>query len=741
MARGVDKFTPSMNTRLTSAAAVLLCCISPSGRADQAPAAASPPAAAKPAESPAPAVNEVVVTGERPAVERKIDRTVYNLSRELQATAGSAADVLRNLPSVSVDIDGNPSLRGDDGVQILIDGREAPQFNGANRGAALQALGAENIDRIEVITNPPANFKRDGSAGIINIVTKRRTSARSASAQASVGSRGRYNVGTSQGAQIGKLNLHGTAGVRHDPRTRDIDSRRIVRDPATETVLSERQFTAAAEDERLSKSLSLGADYDLTTADRLTAEGDFNRRDAVYEIDEHNLVLDTSGGVTSQFERNRDTRQFEHNSSALLRYHHAGENDGDGLTVTAQRSDSYDHTPPRLTNRYVVPPQAPTIQRQVFDEREVLQEFGVEYVSTLTGGNKFISGYDLENEADRYDYSQTIPVATGGAGVPDPDFTNLLRLEQTVHALYGSYEHPFERWTVLAGLRLEQTKVRVHQVTSAEHGSQDYFRIFPTLHLSDKLDERQTLTFSYGRRVVRPFGQNLNPYRIQRDAFTIQQGNPQLAPVEVDSLEAGWSYDEGHTSFSTTLYARRRHNDFAYITTPISPTVVLTTPANVGENTSGGLEFATSGRMAPQLDFNLSGNVYYNEIDASNLGFARTRSAFAHEAKAAVSWRVTAQDTLQINLGSSGKRLTAQGTQRGFTTLDLGFRHQFRPDFSITATVTDVFAQRRFGSSLTTAELTETTRVKLPGRIAYVGVTWNLPNAKEQPPDNFEYGE
>lgn len=742
MAQGVDRLSLHMNTRFTSGVAtVFLCCVSYAGLAGQTPAAANPPVAEKPADIPTPAVQEVVVTGERPAVEKKIDRTIYNLSRELQATAGSAADVLRNLPSISVDLEGNPSLRGDDGVQILIDGREAPQFNGASRGAALQQLGAENIDRIEVITNPPANFKREGSAGIINIVTKRHTSTRSASAQASVGSRGRYNVSTSQAIQIDKLNLHGTAGVRHDPRTRDIDSRRIVRDPATGTLLSERQLAAAAQDERLSKNVSLGADYDLSTVDRLTAEGDFNRRDAVYEIAEHNFVFDTNGGLTSQFERDRDTHQYEHNSSALLRYHHAGENDGDGLTVTAQRSDSYDHTPPRLTNRYVVPPQAPTAQRQVFDEREVLQEFGVEYVSTLSDGEKLISGYDLENEADRYDYSQTIAAAIGGGGLPDPAFTNLLRLEQTVHALYGSYEHPFEHWTVLAGVRLEQTQVRVHQVTSAERSSQDYFRVFPTLHLSDKLDERQTLTFSYGRRVVRPFGQNLNPYRIQRDAFTIQQGNPQLAPAEVDSLEAGWSYDEGFSSLSSTLYARRRHNDFAYLSTPISPTVVLITPANVGENTSGGLELAASGRVTPQLDFNLSGNLYYNEIDASNLGFAQTRSAFAYEAKAAVNWRATPRDTLQINLGSSGKRLTAQGYQRGSTTLDLGLRHQFRPHFSITATVSDVFANRRFESSLQTPQMSETTRVRLPGRIAYLGVTWNLPDAKQQPQDNFEYGE
>jgi len=580
----------------------------------------------------------------------------------------------------------------------------------------LQQLGAENIDRIEVITNPPANFKRDGSAGIINIVTKRRAGARTATVQASVGSRGRYNLSTSQGAQIGKLNLRGTAGVRRDLRIRDIDGRRRVRDPATGTVLAERQLAAAAEDERLSTSASLGADYDLTTVDRLGAEADFSRRDADFEIVEQNLVLGTNGAVNNQFERSRISREHERNSSVLLRYHHAGENDGDGLTVTAQSSEYFEHTPPHLTNRYVVPPQAPTIQRQVFDEYELLQEFSVEYLSSLSGDGKFISGYDVERTQDHFDYSQTIPVDIGEIGPPDPDFTNQLRFEQTIHALYGSYEHPLGHWTALAGLRLEQTDLLVRQVTSAERSSQDYFRVFPTLHLSDKLDDQQTLSFSYGKRLVRPFAQDLDPNRLEPDAFTIRQGNPRLEPIEIDSLEAGWSYDEGHTSLSTTLYARRRRNDLAYLSTPISPTVVLITPANVGESTSGGVELAASGRVIPQLDFKLSGNLFYNQIDAGNLGFAGKRSTFAYQAKAAVNWRATPRDTLQINLGSTGKRLTPQGYARGSTAVDLGFRHQFRPDFSITATVSDVFAKRRFETNLATPALSETTRVRFPGR-------------------------
>jgi outer membrane cobalamin receptor len=247
---------------------------------------AKAPAPGPTEKSPAPAVTEIVVTGERTAVENTIDRKIYAVSQDLQAAAGSAADVLRNLPSVTVDMDGNPSLRGDSSITILGDGRMAPEFNGANRGSALQQLGASNIDRIEVLTNPPANFKRDGAGGIINIITKRRSGTRSASAHAGLGSNGRYNVGGSSGSQLGKVQLRGSASLRHDQRRRDIQDDRITFDESG-VAIDNRDTHSIGDDARLSKNVSVSADLDVTDIDRLTAEGSFYRRDADSLVGEH----------------------------------------------------------------------------------------------------------------------------------------------------------------------------------------------------------------------------------------------------------------------------------------------------------------------------------------------------------------------------------------------------------------------------------------------------------------------
>lgn len=728
-------------TRRGATLAALLLVAARVGVAGQAPADASPsaPPASKPADHPGPVVTEIVVTGSRPAVENRIDRRVYAVSGDLQSDLGSAADILRNIPSVSVDIDGNPSLRGDEAVQILVDGRYRPEFNGSNRGAALQQLGADGIDRIEVITNPPASFKREGSAGIINIITKRPLGAHSASAQASLGNGGRYILGVSQGAQLGKLNLRGSAGVRHDLRIRDITGRRTVRDAAG-TLVNEREQDSNVREDRVSKKISLGADYDLNSSDRLSAEGGYYRRDADRKLDARTSILDSAGSPITQYGRDARNDEYEYSSDAMLRFHHAGENDDDGLTVALERSEDAERTPLNHTDSFTLPAQQPLFQNQRFLTNEVATEFSMDYATTWSGKRRFAAGYDLQLTDYTADNSQTIPVTAGGAVEPDPAFTNVFRHGQTVHALYATFEQPLDgQWTFLAGLRLEQASLDLEQATSGERSRQNYFRAYPSLHLARKLNEQQTFTLSYARRVQRPFSQDMNPYRVQFDANSFRTGNPELQPSEIDSLEAGWTYDEGATSLSATVYGRRRHDSVTYVTTLLSPTVTLSSPENLGESRWGGVELAASGKLGARLGYNLSGNLYYNEIDAGNLGFSGTRSTFSRDAKAALTWHIGERDRMQINLAAAGKQLTPQGYRLGSNAVDLGYRHQFRPGLSLTATLSDVFATRRDQLVLETAELSERVTTRQPGRIAYIGLSWVLIGGKDKPPENFEY--
>ena len=178
---------------------------------------------------------DIVVSAERAASRSSIDRKTYDVSRDLQSVSGSVSDILRDLPSVDVDAQGNVSVRGDNNVQILIDGKPSTLVSAANRADYLQQLPADSIERIEVITNPSAQYKPDGSAGLINIVTKKnRKPGRSGSAQASVGTDGRFNLGVTQGYHSGPLSLNGSLNLRQDIRAArsPIAGRSSTRSPA-----------------------------------------------------------------------------------------------------------------------------------------------------------------------------------------------------------------------------------------------------------------------------------------------------------------------------------------------------------------------------------------------------------------------------------------------------------------------------------------------------------------------------
>ena len=680
-----------------------------------------------PAPAPAPVVTEIVVTGERPAVETRVDRKVYAISRDLQAAIGNATDVLRNVPSVSLDIDGNPSLRGDPSVQIFIDGRPAPEFNGGNRGGALEQLSADEIDRIEVITNPPANFKREGTAGIINIVLKHSRKSRSASARASVGTAGRYTAGTGQGVQTGKLNLRASAAVRHNIRIEDSEELRILRD-ANGTTESDLQFVRHGDDDRVGKSLNLVAGYDASERDRLTAEGNFWRRDSASHFTEDSLLLDGTGATPSERSRTRRSDDYTYYSVADLRWHHAGEAEGDGLDVSFQRVDGREIEPWRFTESSLIPAAPDRLRDQKTYQTEVTTELSIEHTKTFESKARFIAGYDAERLQGRYDLVQTVPTLVGEPVVIDDDASWQFAHEQTIHALYASFEQPFGKWTVLAGLRLEQAEMAA---------ASDYFRVYPTLHFAEKLDEHNTLTFSYSRQVERPYWRSLYPDVWRIDEQALYAGNPDLKPSEMDSLEAGWSWEDGRSSLSATVYARRTHDEFTDLNTVNDDGVLVMQPVNLGQSQSGGLELIASGRIVDGLDATLSGNAYYKEIDASNLGFDGTRSTISYEAKAALNWRVSARNRAQVNVEAKGKELTPQGYLRGSAAVDVGYRFQVRPNFAVLVTASDVFASRRISLVLDTLAITGAETVRQPGRIVFIGVSWTL--AAEKNAENFEY--
>ncbi len=635
--------------------------------------------------------DDIVVSADRAPATSSIDRKVYVVGRDLQATTGSVADILHNLPSVEVDALGNVSIRGDSNVQLLIDGKPSTSLSAANRGEVLQQLPADSIDRIEVITNPSAAFKPDGSAGLINIITKKnRKPGRSGTAKTSVGTDGRFNLGATQAYRAGKLSVNGSFNLKRDVPYRPFADIRSRLDPVSgEQVDTDQHGYVSAR--RLSAIGTLSVDYDLTKADRLSASGTYNSRVGSTALHQFNLITGTASGIITDFDRIGQGHDRETNSEATAKYRHSFAGKDHEFTLDLRRGETADAQSRRFVNTYRAPAAQISSDQEAPCADEIEYELTAEYTRPLAGGAKLLLGYDLDRTDQHYDnVGENIDPLSGAVSV-NPGFTNQFGYASTVHALYGTYEfHLGKKLTALTGLRFEATSINVNQITTALDTRSDYYRLYPTLHLEYARSEHSTLRFSYSHRIVRPDADALNPYPYYQNPINLRAGNPRLVPQETDAFEASYAYAAHGLNIELTPYLRASTNVFTSVSRQISPTVLLTTQDNLGKSTAGGLEFSGSGKFSPALAYNVSGSFYYNRIDAANIGIAGARSAIGYSAKGNLDYKASKSDLLQLSVNYLGRRLIPQGYRLPAASANFGYRHQLRPGLAAVFTVTDI---------------------------------------------------
>lgn len=693
------------------------------------PAEATPPPAAGSSTT-------VVVTGQRPQVSRKIDRKVYRTDQDLQSKTGSASDVLGNIPSVTVDIDGNVALRGNN-VTILVDGKPSPMLSGPNRGDALQQMSADEIAQVEVITNPSAAFKPDGAGGIINIVTKKaRKAGTSGALTVNLGNDGRYNASLSGATTNGPLTLSGGVNVRHDDRSRTLDETRVATTSGTPVTTTRGAVDRSRRDGR---SVRGGLEYALTDQDKLTANINYSPRTGDRQGSEH-ATSRTISGVTGDTTRTTIGKQRMIDGGASLGFTHKFDRDGEELNLSLQRDSSKERERFDYLNTFAVPATAPTRDWLGLGFIESSTEFSADYTRPFGEGQELQLGYDIERNDSIFDNTGG-QINPASVQVTDPALTNAFRYRQINSAAYATYQTMVGKLGLMAGLRLERTSVRSHSITGNAVAARDYFKAYPTLHLKYNLNDEQSLSASYSRRVERPDAEDVNPYTDSQDVHNLRAGNPNLKPEETDSFEIGYLYETAPRSIDLTAYYRRTQNGVTDITTVLSPDVTLTTKQNLLSSRSGGLEFATNGRLLPKLEYVVSGNVYYRQIDANTaqiLSSADTRSNVSYSAKTSLNWKPTAIDTWQVSGNFNGKRITPQGYVDPVSTYNIGYSHQIRSDLNLVVTVSDLLNSQKMHSHIQTTTLTGDVYRHQQGRVAFIGLTYLIGTKKPKAGD-FQY--
>lgn len=681
-------------------------------------------------------VGEVVVTGQVAPVQTSIDRKSYSVAGDLQAQTGAVADVLRNVPAVEVDVQGNVSLRGDPNVTILVDGKPSSLFEGDNKAQALQSMPADSIERVEVITNPSAEFGANGS-GVINLITKKsRGAGASGSLSFSQGDDHRGAAGLTGGYNSPKLNLTGELNARQDTlkvvTADDRFERPTVAAPFQQ--VDQHQIQDLLLDSIAGRG---GADYDLTDRTRIGAEAHFNYSFFRSANPTSFTQADMTGALQDSFQRLLSTQQKRAAGQVGINLRQKLGPDGEfSASLSGEEVDD-----PRVRFGHdfdLAPMAADTFDEQRLNYHQHHHELKADLTQPLGQAGKLKAGVDLDYTDNSY-RNRGFAGPSEAALAPDAALTNLFEFRRTVSAAYVTYEKSFGPLSVLGGLRGEDVRVRLDQVTLGQADENDYAGIYPSLHLGWKLSDDQTLTASYSQRVYRPDPLQYNAFRLELDPLDFQAGNPRLKPQQSYAIELGYEQHLGGTLFATTLFFRENRDGVLPVVTDLGNGVSLSQPLNEGRIVYPGLEVTASGKLTSTLSYNIEAMVTWKRLDtAPGPEFAPSRSLLSESSHGSVTWQATANDLFQLNYFSYQKGLTPQGTLSPVMGFDLGYRRKLANKLFLLVTLQDFLHSYHALQVNDTPLLIEKSKTDFDTTSLRVSLTWSFGRGKPKDP-TFEF--
>ena len=616
-------------------------------------------------------LNEVELIGERTEVEIRLDKRIYNVGKDITVRGGSVTDVMDNIPAVSVDVEGNISLRGNDNVRILINGKPSGLV-GLSGSAALRQLPAESIEKVEVVTSPSARYEASGTAGIINIILKK---------DELIG----FNATFIANAGIPEY-LGGTATLNWRTKRLNIFSTTTYRDQKSlgGGVFNSEYFNGdlpssfaneTRDYDRIRKNyfVNLGAEYYINDKTSLTISSFIrdsnNTSDANTEIDD----LNANGDVLSSVDRLQEEAEEDNSSQFTANFTKKFNDDGHELVAEIQLQKSTEDEFADISNSDSPSETAGTLESQ---KRNLFQ---LDYVWPIDKNTQFEFGYRGDFSSQENDYE--IAIKENGRFIIDSNLSNVLLFEQNINALYTQFGAKINKFSYLLGLRMENTNIVIDQKTTNDFKEKKYTNFFPTLNLSYEFSEEENITLGFSRRIRRPRSWSLNPFPSRSSVTFFRQGNPDLDPSYSSTFDFGYLKRWEKLTLNGSAYYQKATQVITRITEATGEVVRVSedpiieipslraTSINLAENNRLGTEFTLT--FTPSRKFRLSGN--FNIFNSETIG-TYNNQVFDAEI---VSWfaRINSNVTLpkgwtaQLRGFYRGPNATAQSKSKGFFVL------------------------------------------------------------------------
>ena len=658
-------------------------------------------------------LEEVELVGEQTQVEIRLDKRIYNVGKDITVRGGSVADVLGNIPSITVDVEGNVALRGNNNVRILINGKPSGLI-GISGPDGLRQLPSESIEKVEVITSPSARYDAEGTGGILNIILKK---------QERSGFNGNFNINGGV-----PETFRGTATVNWKTKKINLFSTNTIgRRTSISNGLSENEYfngeeansylfeTAKTNRERDQLFFSLGAEYFIDDTSSFTLNGFYRDNeginDGVVTIDELNAI---GGNRISTNERKQYEPELDESFQISGLYEKKFNDKGHEISATYQYEESAEDELAQITSLQTFPftrinnnEEVTTLESQ----KRILAQ--VDYVYPLDENTQIELGYRGNFNTIETDYE--VAFIENSVRTTDMDLTNVLVYKEYVNAAYAQFGKKIDQFSLLLGLRMEDSNIVIDQRTTSDYTNKRYTNWFPTVNLSFEIDEKENITFGYAKRIRRPRGFFLNPFPSRNSITNFFQGNPDLNPASTGSFDLGYLKRFKKFTLNGSIYYQRTTSNFQFVNEDTGETVIISGdpndsnsdlvivpvlrrgPINLSKNKRYGGEANLTFTPNRKIRLNANFNVYSNEV----IG---TYNGFVFDAKN-VSWSSRFVSSINFGKGLSwqnqlffrGPRVTAQSKSKPLGGLSTAINKDiFKDKGTLSFRISDVFNSQKY---------------------------------------------
>jgi hypothetical protein len=657
-------------------------------------------------------LNEIVIRAETTEVQIRLDKKIYNIGKDLTTSGANVGEALNNIPSVTVDVEGAISLRGNENVRILINGKPSA-IAGFGSTDALRQLPADAIERVEVITSPSARYDAEGSAGILNIILrKEKTLGLNGFFTANYGFPLQSGLTTSFNLRTNKFNIFNTSGVRYQksPGNATYENRYFSENIQNPILREDRLY------DRLRKGFNtnLGVEYFITEESSITAIGFFSSGDGKTVTTNNTSEFSQTNDLS--INRIRTEAESEDDQSYQLSLNYVSNFNDNGHKLTADFQYENDkETEQSMIGELATFPNNMRLSSEEITNKEDQEEYlaQIDYVLPLGENAQFEAGYRGTFEESRTDYMLLEEVGTSGTFLRNDSLSNIFTYNENVNAAYSQYGNKFGNFSFLLGLRLENTelkgKVASENLTTTGgteinlNFDKNYIGLFPTVNLIYELAEDEDITLGYNRRINRPRSWYINPFPSRSSEANVFQGNPDLDPAFASAFDLGYLKRWGRKiTLSTSVYYQYETDSFERVQentgefTQNGVPIIRTIPINLSTNTRYGFEAGLLYNPKEWLRFNGSFNFFkfvtegaFNNIDYGN----EDTSWFAN---GSVKVTLPGKIDWQTNGSYRGPRNNSQTSSEGIFSLDLALSKDIIDDNGTLAfNVSDLLNSRK----------------------------------------------